>query len=81
VNAGGLKATLNVPASYMQWLKPGAPIALKSPSGKSYTARVSRLNSRIDGVSQTIEVEATLARSRELIPGMVLDASFPKRPQ
>lgn len=81
VNAGGLKATLNVPASYMQWLKPGAPISLKSPSGKSYTARVSRLNSRIDGVSQTIEVEATLARARELIPGMVLDASFPKRPQ
>ena len=81
VNAGGLRATMNVPVSYMQWLKPGAPIALKSPNGKTYTAKVSRLNSRIDGVSQTLEVEAVLGRAGGLIPGMVLDASFPKRPQ
>ena len=29
VNLGGLKATMNVPASYMQWLKPGAARAAK----------------------------------------------------
>jgi membrane fusion protein (multidrug efflux system) len=81
VNKGGLKATMNVPSSYLQWLKPGAPVTLKSPSGTSYNAKISRLNSRIDGVSQTIEVEATLGPSRTLIPGMVLDANFPKRPQ
>ncbi len=81
VNAGGLKATMNVPSAYLQWLKPGALVTLKSQAGKSYTAKVARLNSRIDGVSQTIEVEATLPRSRELIPGMVLEANFPKRPQ
>ncbi|MDB5808978.1 MAG: efflux transporter periplasmic adaptor subunit [Betaproteobacteria bacterium] len=81
VNTGGLKATMNVPASYMQWLRPGSPVTLKSPNGKTYSAKVARLNSRIDGVSQTLEVEAMLGRAAGLIPGMVLDASFPKRPQ
>jgi membrane fusion protein (multidrug efflux system) len=77
-NAGSLKATMNVPASYMQWLKPGAPVKLTSQDGKSYKAKVSRLNSRIDGVSQTIEVEVLLGRRGALIPGMMLDASFAK---
>jgi membrane fusion protein (multidrug efflux system) len=81
VNAGGLKATMNVPVSYTQWLKPGAPVTLNSQNGKSYNAKVSRLNSRIDGVSQTIEVEMMLLRTSGLIPGMVLDASFAKRTQ
>ena len=81
VNVGGLKATMNVPSSFLQWLRPGAPVTFKSPGGQSYSGKVSRLNARIDGVSQTIEVEALLGRSRDLIPGMVLDASFPKRPQ
>ena len=81
VNAGGLKATMNVPASYAQWLKPGAAVTLRAQGGKSYPAKVSRLNSRIDGVSQTIEVEAMLERSGDLIPGMVLSANFAKRPQ
>ena len=81
VNAGGLKATMNVPVSYMQWLKPGSAVTLKSPNGKTYSAKVSRLNSRIDGVSQTLEVEAILGRASGLVPGMVLDASFAKRPR
>jgi membrane fusion protein, multidrug efflux system len=81
VNADGLKATVNVPASYTQWLKPGAPVRLNAQNGKSYNAKVSRLNSRIDGVSQTIEIEVMLGRRAGLIPGMVLDASFAKPSQ
>jgi len=81
VNAGGLKANMNVPASYAQWLKPGAAVTLRSQSGQTYAAKVSRLNSRIDGVSQTIEVEAVLDRSGDLIPGMVLGANFNRRSQ
>jgi len=80
VNAGGLKATMNVPASYRQWLQQGAPVRLRTRDGRVYTAQVSRLNARIDGVSQTLEVEATVDKpGHELIPGMVLNAEFPRR--
>jgi len=83
VSPGGLRATMNVPAAYMQWLRAGQAVELRSPDGgRTYNARVSRINSRVDGVSQTLEIEAAIDRaSRELVPGMVLGAGFPQRPK
>jgi multidrug efflux pump subunit AcrA (membrane-fusion protein) len=47
-------------------------------TGKTYEARVVAVNSRVDTVSQTVEVEAAVARSYpDLLPGMsgVVDLS------
>ena len=40
-------------------------------TGKAYKARVVHINSRVDAVSQTVEVEAVMVRDHpELLPGM-----------
>ncbi len=81
VNPTDLKATINAPASYLRWLRTGSVVNLKSSAGRSYPAHVVRVNSRIDGVSQTIEVEAALNKSSDLMPGAVLEARFPQAPK
>ena len=81
VNPTDLKATINAPASYLRWLRAGSVVNLKSSAGRSYPAHVVRVNSRIDGVSQTIEVEAALNKSSDLMPGAVLEARFPQAPK
>jgi multidrug efflux pump subunit AcrA (membrane-fusion protein) len=48
--------------------------------GRRYRARVSKLNSRVEGVSQALEVEARFEGSTDtLLPGMVGTAIFPPR--
>jgi RND family efflux transporter MFP subunit len=82
VNPASLKAQIFVPAAWIVWLKPGAPltIAIKD-SGETYRARISKLNSRVDGVSQQLEVEARIEKGRGLVPGMVGMATFsPPKP-
>jgi RND family efflux transporter MFP subunit len=79
VNAKSLKAQLYVPASWVRWLKPGMEFQVKT-EGRRYRARVSKLNARVEGVSQALEVEARLEGSTEwLLPGMVGTAIFPKQ--
>ena len=40
-------------------------------TGNTYRARVQRINGRVDPVSQTIELEATMLKSHpDLLPGM-----------
>ena len=64
------------------WLRPNAQFELKiKETGRSYPARVSKLNARIEGVSQQLEVEARLdGNSAGLLPGMVGVALFSSRP-
>ena len=48
--------------------------------GQSFEARVAKLNSRIDGVSQQLEVEARIEKGEgSLLPGMVGGAVFSPR--
>jgi len=50
-------------------------------SGRSYPARVSKLNSRVEGVSQQLEVEGRFeGAGAGLLPGMVGSAVFSSRP-
>jgi membrane fusion protein (multidrug efflux system) len=83
VNPASLKAQIFVPSSWIAWLKPGVPLAIVvKETGQTYRARVAKLNSRVDGVSQQLEVEARIERADgRLLPGMVGMASFeaPKR--
>lgn len=83
VNPGSLKAQLYVPAAWLGWIKPGTRFSVKtSQDAKAYQARVSKLNARIEGVSQTLELEARFEGSTHgLLPGMVGTALFPDRPK
>ena len=81
VNTNILKAQIFVPASWTAWLRPGAPLTIHVKEiGQSFDARVAKLNSRIDGVSQQLEVEARIDKGAgSLLPGMVGTAVFPQR--
>lgn len=83
VNPGSLKAQLYVPAAWLGWIKPGTPFTVKtSQEGRTYRARVSKLNARVEGVSQSLELEARFDGSTQgLLPGMVGTAVFPDRPK
>jgi len=78
VNPASLKAQMFVPASWIAWLRPGAPLTLEvRETGQTFKALVSKINSRVDGVSQQLEVEARIEKGGgRLLPGMVGSAMF-----
>lgn len=82
VNSGSLKVRLNVPANWLRWLKSGETFEVAvDETGNTYSARVKKLNGRIDAVSQTIELEGEfLAQAPELLPGMSGTAKFAEKP-
>lgn len=79
VRRGVLLLKLNVPSRWTSSLKIGQDFEVTiDETGKSYPARVQRINSRIDPVSQTIELEAAMLRVYpDLLPGMSGLARFP----
>ena len=80
VNPASLKAQMFVPAAWVGWLRTGAPVTLQvRDSGLTVQAKVSRINSRVDGVSQQLEIEARIDKGSRLLPGMVATATFPGR--
>ncbi|MDH4566987.1 efflux RND transporter periplasmic adaptor subunit [Pseudomonas sp. BN414] len=80
VSDGALKVRLNVPSSLLPQLKPGLALEVSIlETGKSYGAHISAINSRVDAVAQTVELEARLdAEHPELIAGMSGTARFPQ---
>jgi RND family efflux transporter MFP subunit len=84
VNTNLLKAQMFVPAGWVAWLRPGMQLTIHVKEiGQSFPARVSRMNSRVDGVSQQLEVEARVDKGKgDLLPGMVGAAVFapPRKP-
>jgi len=84
VNTSTLKAQMFVPAAWVAWLRPGAQLTIHvKETGESFPARVSKMNSRVDGVSQQLEVEARIDKGEgKLLPGMVGAAVFtqPRKP-
>jgi membrane fusion protein, multidrug efflux system len=78
VRRGPLLLKLNVPSRWMTGLKNGQDFEVAiDETGNTYPARVRRINSRVDPVSQTIELEATMLRSHaDLLPGMSGVARF-----
>jgi RND family efflux transporter MFP subunit len=78
VNTSVLKAQIFVPAAWVAWLRPGARLTIHVREiGQSFEARIAKLNSRVDGVSQQLEVEARIDKGQgSLLPGMVGAAIF-----
>jgi membrane fusion protein, multidrug efflux system len=81
VDQAKLKAIMHVPSTWLSWLKPGIPLKVKlAETGREHAGRVSKLNSRVDAVSQSIEIEATLdTKDAKILPGMIGTATFPGR--
>jgi RND family efflux transporter MFP subunit len=78
VSDGALKVRLNVPSNLLKSLKPGLPLQVNiHETGKTYPAHVSAINSRVDAVAQTVELEARLdEKYPDLMAGMSGTARF-----
>lgn len=78
IRSGVLLLKLNVPSRWIAELKVDQQFdVVIDETGKTYPAKVRRINSRVDPVSQTIELEATLLKNHDaLLPGMSGVARF-----
>jgi RND family efflux transporter MFP subunit len=81
VDTGHLELKMIVPSKWLASLKPGHPLTVKVDEvGKTYPASVARIGARVDPVTQTVDVTASLdGRPPELLPGMSGWASFAAR--
>ncbi len=72
IKNGPLRLKLNVPSRLLGQMKAGRVFdVVIDETGKTYSARMLALNSRVDPVSQTIEIEATIVKNTpDLLPGM-----------
>ncbi len=72
VKSGPVKMKLNAPSRLIAKVQPGALFdVVIDETGKTYQAKVLAVNSRVDPVSQTIELEAVITKeSKDLLPGM-----------
>lgn len=78
VMSAPLKLKLNVPSRRMAQLTVGSQFNVTiDETGKTYKARISAVNSRVDTVSQTIEMEAAFVGAHaDLLAGMSGTADF-----
>jgi len=83
VNPETLKAQIFVPAAWSRWIRVGTPAVVKAnDNGRTYRAKISKLNARVEGVSQSLELEARFdGPPQGLLPGMVGTVTFPGRPK
>lgn len=82
VNPASLRGQVFVPAGWAIWLRTGSELDVTfKDTGRKYRARVAKLNSRVDGVSQQLELEVRFEGANAgLLPGMVGTAVFLNRP-
>jgi membrane fusion protein, multidrug efflux system len=75
-----LEVRLIVSSRWLSWLRKGTTFSVSiEETGKTYRALVTRINPRIDPVSQSISLTASIAGSHpELLPGMSGWANFKK---
>lgn len=80
VNDERLKVQLNIPSIWLRHVKVNNPFGVHiDETGKTYQARVRRINGKVDAVSQSIEIEGELqGTTDDLLPGMSGTATFPQ---
>lgn len=78
ISDGPLKLRLNVPSRWLRQLKVGTPFEVSiNETGRSYPAKVTLINARVDAVAQTIELEARMdSAAPDLLAGMSGTARF-----
>lgn len=79
VSDGPLKLRLNAPSSLLRTLRVGQSFDVDiNETGKTYPAKVTAINARVDAVAQTVELEGRIdGRPSELLAGMTGIARFP----
>jgi membrane fusion protein (multidrug efflux system) len=72
IDDSSLELEFLVPSGWLRWLRPGAPLRVKiDETQATYPARFTRIGARVDPVSQSVKVAATIAgRFPELMAGM-----------
>jgi RND family efflux transporter MFP subunit len=80
VKSGPLRLKVNVPSRLLSRLKVNSKFEVKiDETGKTYQASVAAINSRVDSVSQTVEIEGLMTQEfPELLAGMSGTAIMPK---
>ena len=82
VSEGRLKLRLNAPSRLLRTLSVGTlfDVAIDE-TGKSYTAKVTAINARVDAVAQTVELEGRIKNQPpDLLAGMTGTARFKSAP-
>ena len=79
VSDGPLKLRLNVPSRWLHALKVGTAFEVAiDETRKTYPAKVTAINARVDAIAQTVELEAHIeGQHAELLAGMSGVARFP----
>jgi len=80
VKSGPLRLRVNVPSRLLSQLKVDLQFEVTiDETGKTYQASVAAINSRVDSVSQTVEIEGLMTQSfPELLAGMSGTAIMPE---
>jgi len=78
ISDGPLKLRLNAPSRWLRQVGVGTPFEVTiNETGRTYPAKVTLINARVDAVAQTIELEARMERSEpDLLAGMSGIARF-----
>ena len=81
VDSQNLELKLNVPSMWLAWLRIGTGMQIHIDDlNADYVGTIVRLGARVDPVSQTLEVIASIkGKPPELLPGMSGWARFPER--
>ena len=78
ISDGPLKLRLNIPSRWLRQVRVGTPFEVSiNETGRTYPAKVTLINARVDAVAQTIELEARMDKAQpELLAGMSGIARF-----
>jgi membrane fusion protein (multidrug efflux system) len=72
VNLGSLKATANVPDSYLSNIKMGDAVKVNLPDiGREINARITFISKLVNPANRTFKIEATIPTSSDIKPNML----------
>jgi membrane fusion protein, multidrug efflux system len=72
INLGGLKATANIPDTYLSNVKVGDAVKVSLPDiGKELNARITFISKLVNAANRTFKIEAAIPTTADMKPNMV----------